>query len=47
MRVLAVGNYSNQALCNDTCAGCCKIGKMKRNSGVEPMMQLFSRNNKY
>lgn len=44
MRVAAYRQYNDKI---PTSVECCKTGKMKRNYGVEPMMQLLSGNRKY
>lgn len=44
MRIAAYRQYNNKIPAN---VECCKTGKMKRNYGVESMMQLLSGNRKY
>lgn len=44
MRVAAYRQYNDKIPAS---VECCKTGKMKRNYGVEPMMQLLSGNRRY
>lgn len=44
MRIAAYRQYNCKIPAN---AECCKTGKMKRNYGVEPMMQMLSGNRRY
>lgn len=44
MRIAAYRQYNDKIPDN---VECCKTGKMKRNYGVEPMMQLLSGNYRY
>lgn len=44
MRIAAYRQYNDKIPAN---VECCKTGKMKRDYGVEPMMQLLSGNRKY
>ncbi len=44
MRIAAYRQYNDKIPAS---AECCKTGKMKRNYGVEPMMQLLSGNGRY
>lgn len=44
MRIAAYRQYNDKIPAS---VECCKTGKMKRNYGVEPMMQLLSGNSKY
>lgn len=44
MRIAAYRQYNDRIPAN---AECCKTGKMKRNYGVEPMMQILSGNKNY
>ena len=44
MRIAAYRQYNDKIPAN---VECCKTGKMKRNYGVEPMMQLLLGNRKY
>ncbi len=44
MKIAAYRQYNDKI---PTSVECCKTGKMKRNYGVEPMMQLLSGNRRY